>query len=422
MVYDPQKWVIHLAALCRLINKSGPRLWQTTFGRRLLHAVARLDCQNALSNRGRPLLDPQWYEILETDTVQAPSTPAEDEDIASLTGDKLELLAVEYCRKLHGLLGASAFLSYEWTTDTPRVTSEDFVKRVNHVLHRLESWYRSLPATLRWPADIETPGADSKTYAEWDQYRQDEDLNDESGLNFPNDMANDIIDRRLRGRSHLQKMLLLHYYAIRVHLYHMLDPVRIPKLMRVSTVLAQKCLYIIRSLDNVISYTTPGSKSTTTSIEEKKVMPEDNDPTKPSQYPSDMPISFVFAVVGVVLKDASQRKWISDYLMRLGREGIWCGYERALCLHAWWKSDVTGPVSRETTANSSRRKHGSHAKRLIKSIPLRNEVPEGSVTTWTPHIGMGVDILYEDLTTGQTGFDRYHFSTDMQSQLISKDK
>lgn len=414
-MYDPQKWVIHLEALCSLINRSGPSLIQTTFGRRLLHAVARLDCQNALSNRGRPLLDNFWYEILESDTTYMPIMIVDNGDNVGLTKADLEAMAVEYCRKLHGLLGAAAFLSYEWTSNTPRVTGDSLRERVLHVLHRLTLWYQSLPITLRWPEDVENSPNGAEMIFEADQEQYGGCFERET--TFSSDVPHDTIDRQLRRRSHLQKMILLHYYAIRVHLYHMLDPVRTPRLMQLSINLAQKCLYIIRALDKTFSFPTPrtedihratqGIKKTTTTTHKS------THNTKPSQYPSDMPVSFVFACIGVVLRDPSQRSWISEYLMQLGREGIWCGYERALCLHAWWKSDnaITGFGGE---ASNTR-------KRLIKSIPRRHEVPNGSLTTWTPEMGMGVDILYEDLETGETGFDRYRFSGYMQTQLVTMD-
>lgn len=414
-MYDPQKWVIHLEALCGLINRSGPSLIQTTFGRRLVHAVARLDCQNALSNRGRPLLDNFWYEILESDTIYMPITTVDVGDNVSLTETELEAMAVEYCRKLHGLLGAAAFLSYEWTSNTPRVTGDSLRERVLHVLHRLTLWYQSIPIPLRWPEDVDNSPIDTETIFEGDQERYGGFLERETI--FSRDVPHDAIDCQLRRRSHLQKMILLHYYAIRVHLYHMLDPVRNPRLMQLSINLAQKCLYIIRALDNTFSFPTPrtegihratqGSKKTTTTTHKS------THNTKPSQYPSDMPVSFVFACIGVVLRDPSQRGWISEYLMQLGREGIWCGYERALCLHAWWKSDNTITGFGEEASNTK--------KRLIKSIPRRHEVPNGSLTTWTPEMGMGVDILYENLETGETGFDRYHFSGYLQTQLVTMD-
>lgn len=399
-MYDPQKWVIHLEALCGLINRSGPSLIQTTFGRRLLHAVARLDCQNALSNRGRPLLDNFWYEILESDTMYMPITTADDRDNVGLTENELEVMAVEYCRKLHGLLGAAAFLSYEWTSDTPRITGDSLRERVLHVLHRLTLWYQSLPIALRWPEDIGNSPTDTATSFEGDQEPHGDYY--ETETTFSRDTAHDTIDRQLRKRSHLQKMILLHYYAIRVHLYHMLDPVRIPRLMKLSINLAQKCLYTIRALDKSFSIPTPRMEDIATHNTKKKTTNKPTHNTKPSQYPSDMPISFVFACIGVVLRDPSQREWISEYLMQLGREGIWCGYERALCLRAWWKSDNAIAGYGEETSNTK--------KRLIKSIPHRHEVPNGSLTTWTPEMGMGVDILYENLETGETGFDRYHFS------------
>lgn len=411
-MYDPQKWVIHLEALCGLINRSGTSLIQTTFGRRLLHAVARLDCQNALSNRGRPLLDNFWYELLESDTLYMPITTTDDGYSFGLTETELEAMAVEYCRKLHGLLGAAAFLSYEWTSNTPLVTGDSLRERVLHVLHRLTLWYQSLPIVLRWPEDI----GNSPTGTATDQEQRGDYYERETI--FSRDVPHDTIDRQLRRRSHLQKMILLHYYAIRVHLYHMLDPVRTPRLMQLSINLAQKCLYIIRALDNTFSFPAPrtetilratqGSKMTATAARKS------THNTKPSQYPSDMPVSFVFACIGVVLRDSSQREWISEYLMQLGREGIWCGYERALCLHAWWKSDNS--IIRFGDEDTSNTK-----KRLIKSIPRRHEVPNGSLTTWTPEMGMGVDILYENLETGETGFDRYHFSGYTQAQLVTMD-
>jgi hypothetical protein len=398
LVYDPQKWAVHLEALCGLINRSGRSLLETTFGRRLLHAVARLDCQNALSNRGRPLLEYYWYEILESDPVRlSPIIKKEDHGGHStdFTRQELEEMSVEYCMKLHGLLGASAFLSYQWTTNTPRVMGDDLRKQVTHVLHRLTLWYQSLPIVLRWPGDVDDGDADN---------------------NFPCDVPDGIIDRQLQRRSHLQKMILLHYYATRVHLYHMLDPVRIPRLMQLSINLSEKCLYIIRSLDDKLSFpiyrTNHPTAGTGTGNKTHN--------TKQSQFPSDMPVSFVFAVIGVVFRDAPQRKWISEYLMHLGREGIWCGYERALCLHAWWQSDDTtsASISAKTTTTTTKSETAKpFTKRLIKSIPLRHQVPNESLT---PDIGMGVDILYEYVETEETGIDHYYFNpATMQSQLVS---
>ncbi|KAE8554832.1 hypothetical protein TMatcc_005624 [Talaromyces marneffei ATCC 18224] len=398
LVYDPQKWVIHLEALCGLINRSGPSLIQTTFGRRLVHAVARLDCQNALSNRGRPLLDNFWYETLESDIIYMPITVTDNMGYMGFTETGLEAMAVEYCRNLHGLLGAAAFLSYEWTSDTPRVTGDSLRERVLHVLNRLFLWYRSLPIALRWPEDIGSNPINIETLSGQEHFGDFY----ETETTFSHEDTHDINDRQLRRRTHLQKMILLHYYAIRVHLYHILDPVRTPRLMQLSINLAQKCLYIIRALDNNFSFPTSRAEDMATQGK-KKTSTTNKTPhnTKPSQYPSDMPVSFVFACIGVVLRDPSQREWISKYLMQLGREGIWCGYERALCLHAWWRSDNAITGYGEETPNT---------KRLIKSIPHRHEVPNGSLATWTPEMGMGVDILYENLATGETGFDRYHFS------------
>jgi hypothetical protein len=336
-----------------------------------------------------------------------PITTVDDGDNIGLTEPELEAMAVEYCRKLHGLLGAAAFLSHEWTSNTPRVTGDSLRERVLHVLRRLTLWYHSLPIALRWPEDVDNNPTDTDTLFDQEHYG---DIY-ESETNFSREIAHDTIDRQLRRRTHLQKMILLHYYAIRVHLYHMLDPVRTPRLMQMSINLAQKCLYIIRSLDSTFSFPTPRPEGLATQAK-KTTTNKTTHNTKPSQYPSDMPVSFVFACIGVVLEDPSQREWISEYLMQLGREGIWCGYERALCLHAWWKSDnaITGFGN-----------EGSSKKRLIKSIPRRHEVPNGSLTTWTPEMGMGVDILYENLETGETGFDRYHFSGYMHPKLVATD-
>jgi hypothetical protein len=343
-----------------------------------------------------------------------PITTTDDVNNIGFTETELEAIAVEYCRKLHGLLGAAAFLSYEWTSDTPRVTGDSLRERVLHVLHRLTLWYQSMPIALRWPEDNGNSPIETATFFEGDQEQRGDF--DETETTFSCDVPHDTIDRQLRRRTHLQKMILLHYYAIRVHLYHMLDPVRTPRLMQLSINLAQKCLYIIRSLDKTFSFPNPRMEDTATathSIEKTTSANKTPHNTKPSQYPSDMPVSFVFACIGVVLRDPSQREWISEYLMQLGREGIWCGYERALCLHAWWKSDNAVTGYGEETSNTK--------KRLIKSIPRRHEVPNGSLTTWTPEMGMGVDILYENLETGETGFDRYHFSGYLHSQLVATD-
>ena len=179
------------------------------------------------------------------------------------------------------------------------------------------------------------------------------------------------VDRELRGRSHVARAILLQYFAIKVHIYHMLDPVRSPELMRLSAAMSQMCLRLIRLGAFSSSNSTPS----------------------PSHI-SDMPISFVFAIIGCLMEDEVDRIWVRDYLFQLGREGMWCGYERALCLQAWWKSSqMFAP-------------YNTGIKRLIKSIPLRDELPLPS-SKWTPDVGMGVEIIYENIQTGEIGTDRY---------------
>ncbi|RDW77624.1 hypothetical protein BP6252_05677 [Coleophoma cylindrospora] len=314
LIFDPENWKTHLKAACSLINSCGATLWGSSFGRNLIHSIARLDCQNSISGRAAPILDQKFYQLLELDGGR------------DVNDSNMDSVAVGACERLYGIIGATIYLNDEWM-QSPMVDTE-FQTRAFAIIQRLDTWYESLPKELHWSDD----------------------------------------NNELSRRSHLQKMILLHYYSIKVHIFHMVDPLRLG-LWNDSMVLARRCLLLIRAIG-------PPSKATQT------------------DYKGDLGVPFAFAVVGVYFDDKEERQWINDYLFELGRDTVWCGYERAMCLRAWWQSSVSG-------------------KRLIMSRPKREDAP----WDWKPEMGMNVGIVYEDLETGNLGRDSY-FLNGSQKELV----
>ncbi|RDW61467.1 hypothetical protein BP5796_11359 [Coleophoma crateriformis] len=266
-----------------------------------------------------------WFEILIFDPENW-KTLLELDGGRDANDSNMDSVAVGACERLYGIVGATIYLNDEWM-QSPMVDTE-FQTRAFAIIQRLDKWYASLPKELHWSDD----------------------------------------NNELSRRSHLQKMILLHYYSIKVHIFHMVDPLRLG-LWNDSMVLARRCLLLIRAIG-------PPSKATQT------------------DYKGDLGVPFAFAVVGVYFDDKEERQWINDYLFELGRDTVWCGYERAMCLRAWWQSSVSG-------------------KRLLMSRPKREDAP----WDWKPEMGMNVGILYEDLKTGTLGRDSY-FLNGSQKDLV----
>ncbi|KAH8674121.1 hypothetical protein BX600DRAFT_457043 [Xylariales sp. PMI_506] len=300
---------------CSLINDTADQLWATSSGRRILHSIARLDCSNALSNRGAPMLSASTYTILKASSYDRDS-------------DNIDVLVDGECMRLHGILGAAAVVSFDWTTGT-QPPPESVYNDATEVLRQLKSWYEDVPEPLRWKEGFDA--TDQRITLEW-----------------------------LSDKSRLFQMLWLHYFAITVHVYHILDPVR-SGLWNESVAMAKHCLVLVKNLDL-------------------------QDGLDNRLYRGDMSPLFVLAVIGVLIEDPEDQLWIHEYLLRQGRDTLWCGYERAACLQAWWRSKGAG-------------------KQLIMSQPDR----AGTLWGWKPDMGMRVKILYEDLETGKLEFDSHYF-------------
>lgn len=290
----------------------------------MIYAIGRLDYADSLSNRATPMLSHSVYNLLENSWYDT-------------LNHSIEVLIDGACTRLTGVFGLVAQLSFEWTNGLENSTPNALNNQAVDVLNRLEFWKESLPEALQWKTiDNASTRYDATHQVGW------------------------MIDK-----SRLFKMLWLHYFAATIHVYHMLQQmgssVQLPS--RESTsIVAYQCLAIIKELD---------LQST----------------TGKSYYRGDMSISFVLAVIGVLIDNLEDRSWIYQYLTRQGREMLWCGYERACCLRAWWSSNEI--PNRE----------------LIASQPVR----EGISWDWKPEMGMSVRILYKDCTTKSLGADWYYF-------------
>lgn len=148
-------------------------------------------------------------------------------------------------------------------------------------------------------------------------------------------------------------------------MYHILEPVA-SGLWDVSVMLARRCVLLVRDLD----------------ARQQAAQSHGH-----GCYNGDMSILFVLAVVGVLIDDPADRSWIQNYLLHRGREILWCGYERAACLRAWWNSLGAG-------------------KRLILSQPDRDTCCWGAPTDGD----IKVRIVYEDLETRQVQTDCHAFA------------
>ncbi|CAK7216177.1 hypothetical protein SCUCBS95973_002721 [Sporothrix curviconia] len=337
VVFDPDKWTVHLRMACGLVNSQDDvdAMWATASGRRIVHAVARLDCSNALCNRAPPMLCQRAYNLL----AHEPRRNIDD--------SSLDQQVDAECMRLHGILGRAAHLSYHWTLGGGELDSDVDVQ-TRSVLSQLQDWHDRLPAALQWPRTDDGEHID--------------------------DLA--ILAAWLADKPPLFKKLWLHYLAITVHLYHMLDPVA-SGLWNASVQLARRCLLLVQ------------------------VCHDADDGRPHSLYNGDMSILFVLAVVGVLIDDPGDRSWIQAYLLQHRRETLWCGYERAACLRAWWRSLDAG-------------------KRLILSQPDRQDTPllvgsgrDGDDDNNCEY-GVGntvkVRILYEDLVTRQVQADYHEFA------------
>lgn len=236
-----------------------------------------------------------------------------------------EYLLDEACMRLHGIMGRVAELSYSWTNGLKPL--QPLQLRAIGVIDRLQRWRDDLPAPLQWEGGSEDGGKDYS----W-----------------------------LDDKSTLFKMLWLHFFTAMVHSYHILESISRQE-YNPSVLLARQCLALVKMLD---AEATPVRRL----------------------YRGDMSVSFVLAVIGVLIDDPLERRWIQQYLTQQGREMLWCGYERASCLRAWWRS--IGP-----------------GKRLILSQPRR----ESLSWEWKPEMGMDVRIFYEDLGTKEIQVDEHFF-------------
>lgn len=349
LVFDPDKWTVHLRMACGLVNQDVDVMWTTASGRRIVHSVARLDCSNALCNRAPPMLCQRAYSLLEQEQEQEARHSNHNRNN---TDDlSLDQQVDAECMRLHGILGRAAHLSYIWTMGRGEL---DVRVQTLDVLARLQRWHDQLPAALRWPAG--EAGAEETI---------EDNVNDIDGIYDIDDI--DCLAAWLVDKPPLFKKLWLHYLAITVHLYHILEPVA-SGLWDASVRLARRCLLLVRICD-----------------------------ADGRLYRGDMSILFVLAVAGVLIDDPTDRAWIQAYLLQHGRETLWCGYERAACLHAWWRSLGAG-------------------KRLILSQPDRRGTSLLDSNGGNNNAGVKVEIkvkvriVYEDLATRQVQADCHEFA------------